>query len=98
MEPMDLRRYQLPGPVHGRMTDPAAWRAAVDNSSAQLEAQRVRGVNLDAMIEYGPEMWRRHCGQLEYTMKVGDQFFENHKDCVPYYRSISRSSKHCSRT
>jgi hypothetical protein len=78
MEPMDLRRYQLPGPVHGRMTDPAAWRAAVDNSSAQLEAQRVRGVNLDAMIEYGPEMWRRHCGQLEYTMKVGGRFFENH--------------------
>lgn len=49
MEPLDVRRYQLPGPPPGRMTDVHAWKQALDNSRAQLEAQRVRGVNLDLM-------------------------------------------------
>ena len=70
MEPLDLRRYSLPGPSSGRMTDPLAWKQAVDNSKAQLEAQRIRGVNLDAMIECGPEMWRRQCKVLEHQMTV----------------------------
>jgi hypothetical protein len=36
------KRYELPTPPAGKMTDVAAWSECVDNSMAQLEHQRTR--------------------------------------------------------
>ena len=42
METLSMKRYELPTPPAGKMTDIAAWNECVDNSMAQLEHQRTR--------------------------------------------------------
>jgi pre-mRNA-splicing factor SPF27 len=42
METLSMKRYELPTPPAGKMTDVAAWTECVDNSMAQLEHQRTR--------------------------------------------------------
>ena len=47
MDTLSMKRYELPPPPAGKMTDVAAWNECVDNSLAQLEHQRTRiGKNL----------------------------------------------------
>lgn len=60
MEPLSMKRYELPPPPPGKQTDEAAWHEAVDNSRAQLEHQSVRALNLELMLEYGCEAWKAH--------------------------------------
>ena len=55
METLSMKRYELPTPPAGKMTDVAAWTECVDNSMAQLEHQRTRIMNLDLMVDYGCE-------------------------------------------
>ena len=55
METLSMKRYELPTPPAGKMTDVAAWTECVDNSMAQLEHQRTRITNLDLMVDYGCE-------------------------------------------
>lgn len=42
MELLSMKRYELPAPPHGRMTDIAAWTECVANSYAQLQHQLTR--------------------------------------------------------
>ena len=42
MDTLSMKRYELPPPPAGKMTDVAAWNECVDNSLAQLEHQRTR--------------------------------------------------------
>ena len=42
MELLSMKRYELPAPPSGKMTDIAAWNECVDNSHAQLEHQALR--------------------------------------------------------
>ena len=42
MDTLSMKRYELPTPPAGKMTDVAAWNECVDNSMAQLEHQRSR--------------------------------------------------------
>lgn len=42
MELLSMKRYELPAPPHGRMTDIVAWTECVDNSYAQLQHQLTR--------------------------------------------------------
>jgi len=58
METLSMKRYELPTPPAGKMTDVAAWNECVDNSLAQLEHQRTRTLNLELMLEYGGESWK----------------------------------------
>lgn len=37
-----MKRYDLPAPPVGKLTDVTAWQEAVANSQAQLEHQAVR--------------------------------------------------------
>jgi pre-mRNA-splicing factor SPF27 len=86
---MDMRRYQLPSPSHGRLTDPTAWQQSLDNSRAQLEQQRTRfelrltlcfifsGVNLDWLEAYGAETYRRSNSVLESQMKMAEKVVTN---------------------
>ena len=58
MDTLSMKRYELPTPPPGKMTDVVAWTECVDNSQAQLEHQRTRIMNLDLMLDYGGESWK----------------------------------------
>ena len=59
MDVLSMRRYELPPPPAGKLTDIAAWQEAVDNSCAQLEHQALRITNLELLNGYGGYEWRR---------------------------------------
>ncbi|PSN36339.1 Pre-mRNA-splicing factor SPF27 [Blattella germanica] len=42
MDVLSMKRYELPPPPAGKMTDIAAWTECVENSMAQLEHQATR--------------------------------------------------------
>lgn len=42
MDMMSMKRYELPQPPAGKMTDVSAWNECVENSQAQLEHQALR--------------------------------------------------------
>lgn len=42
MDTLSMKRYELPPPPAGKMTDIAAWNECVENSMAQLEHQATR--------------------------------------------------------
>ncbi|KAJ9573817.1 hypothetical protein L9F63_008799, partial [Diploptera punctata] len=58
MDVLSMKRYELPPPPAGKMTDIAAWTECVENSMAQLEHQATRICNLEMMVEYGCEAWK----------------------------------------
>ncbi|EEB15271.1 conserved hypothetical protein [Pediculus humanus corporis] len=60
MEVLSMRRYELPLPPPGKLTDMSAWAECVDNSLSQLEHQATRVDNLELMLEYGCEAWRSY--------------------------------------
>ena len=46
MDTLSMKRYELPTPPAGKMTDVAAWTECVENSKAQLDHQRTRSGRL----------------------------------------------------
>lgn len=60
MEQLNMKRYELPNPVHGKLSDVASWYEAVENSMAQLEHQSTRIGNLSLMEKYGTEAWKTY--------------------------------------
>nr|CAD7261732.1 unnamed protein product [Timema shepardi]CAD7572361.1 unnamed protein product [Timema californicum] len=60
MDVLSMKRYELPPPPAGKMTDIAAWTECVENSLAQLEHQATRICNLELMVEYGCEAWKSY--------------------------------------
>ncbi|KAL5015058.1 hypothetical protein ScPMuIL_009328 [Solemya velum] len=58
MDMMSMKRYELPQPSAGKMTDISAWNECVENSQAQLEHQAVRIMNLELMGKYGAGAWK----------------------------------------
>jgi pre-mRNA-splicing factor SPF27 len=58
MDMLSMKRYELPQPSAGRMTDVAAWQESVDNSHAQLSHQALRIMNLELMSQYGSDAWK----------------------------------------
>lgn len=69
MEMMSMKRYELPTPPAGKMTDITAWQECVDNSQAQLEHQSLRILNLDMMSEFGASAWRSYNNVLSTMME-----------------------------
>jgi len=65
MDTLSMKRYELPPPPPGKMTDLQAWTECVENSSAQLEHQRTRIMNLDLMLDYGGESWKQYNDVLQ---------------------------------
>lgn len=55
-----MKRYELPQPPAGKMTDVAAWQECVDNSQAQLEHQALRILNLELMADFGVPGWKAY--------------------------------------
>lgn len=58
MEGLAMKRYELPPPPPGKLSEVGAWTESVKNSMAQLEHQSVRAINLELMMEYGCEAWK----------------------------------------
>ena len=65
MDTLSMKRYELPPPPPGKMTDLQAWTECVENSEAQLEHQRTRIMNLDLMLDYGGESWKQYNDVLQ---------------------------------
>ena len=59
MELLSMKRYELPSPSAGKMTDIWSWNECVDNSMAQLEHQAIRIDNLELMSRFGAEGWKQ---------------------------------------
>ncbi|KAI8130028.1 hypothetical protein FF38_12813 [Lucilia cuprina] len=60
METLSMKRYELPPPAAGRLSEVSAWEESIDNSKAQLEHQWVRTMNLELMLDYGIEAWKAY--------------------------------------
>lgn len=60
MEPLSMKRYELPPPPPGKISELSAWQESVENSMAQLEHQSVRAVNLELMLEFGCDAWKEY--------------------------------------
>lgn len=58
METMNTKRYELPAPPAGKLSEIQAWQESVDNSFAQLEHQSIRLINLELLEKYGCEAWK----------------------------------------
>lgn len=60
METLSMKRYELPPPSSGKLSEVSAWQESIENSMAQLEHQWVRAMNLELMLEYGIESWKAY--------------------------------------
>ncbi|XP_067628445.1 pre-mRNA-splicing factor SPF27 [Eurosta solidaginis] len=60
METLSMKRYELPPPPSGKLSEVSAWQESIENSMAQLEHQWVRSMNLELMLEYGIESWKAY--------------------------------------
>jgi len=69
MELLSMKRYELPPPPVGKLTDLTAWNECVDNSYSQLEHQATRISNLELMQEYSCESWKSYLQILQRMMK-----------------------------
>lgn len=58
MEPLSMKRYELPPPPPSKISELSAWQHSIENSMAQLEHQAVRVMNLELMLDYGCETWK----------------------------------------
>ncbi|RWS28916.1 Pre-mRNA-splicing factor SPF27-like protein [Leptotrombidium deliense] len=72
MEMMSMKRYELPAPTAGKLTDFSAWSEAVENSMAQLEHQYVRICNLNLMDKYGTTAWKAYNTVLVEMMQTSN--------------------------
>lgn len=69
MDMMNMKRYELPTPPAGKLTDVAVWNECVDNSQAQLEHQALRILNLELLQEYGSNSWKSYNDTLVKMME-----------------------------
>ncbi|XKL68864.1 hypothetical protein PGB90_006633 [Kerria lacca] len=66
MEVLSMKRYELPTPPPGRISDIVAWNECVENSYAQLQHQLIRINNLELLSEYGCEIWKN---EVQFILK-----------------------------
>ena len=90
MDNLSMKRYELPPPPAGKMTDVAAWNECVDNSLAQLEHQRTRIANLELMQEYGCDAWKVY---NEVLQKLVNQLQERLKELKKHIQEVNWSRK-----
>lgn len=79
MDMLSMKRYELPQPPAGKMTDIAAWSECVENSQAQLEHQALRILNLELMSEYGANAWKTYNTVLVQMVEQGQKQLQDIK-------------------
>ncbi|TPP64372.1 Pre-mRNA-splicing factor SPF27 [Fasciola gigantica] len=73
MELLSMKRYELPPPPAGKMTDVKAWQDAMENAEAQLEHQATRIKNLELMAQYGCNAWKQYNSVLEKDLQLHEK-------------------------
>lgn len=79
MEPLGMKRYELPPPPQSKTNELSAWQESVENSMAQLEHQAVRVMNLELMLDYGCETWRVYLDVLTSMLAKAQKQLEGIK-------------------
>jgi len=82
MEVLSMKRYELPPPPSGKLTDVSAWSECVDNSYAQLEHQFTRICNLELQLEYGCESWKTYLEVLTRMVNSSQQQLQKIKQQI----------------
>ncbi|XP_056016610.1 pre-mRNA-splicing factor SPF27-like isoform X1 [Ostrea edulis] len=77
MEMLSMKRYELPQPSAGKMTDISAWTECVDNSQAQLEHQALRILNLELMADNGSNAWKQYNSILVQMMENAQKHLQD---------------------
>lgn len=77
MDTLSMKRYELPPPPAGKMTDIAAWNECVENSLAQLEHQATR-LFFTFVFFYSPS----YCWCLYFVLLVQRIHYIN----VPHFK------------
>ena len=73
MDMLNMKRYELPPPPAGKMTDISAWNEAVDNSQAQLEHQSLRILNLELLSDFGANAWKSYNTVLSQMVEMAQR-------------------------
>lgn len=68
--PVNMSRYKVEPPPEEDKNNLQAWRAAVDNAFAQVQANKLRVTNLELSNKFGPNAWKLHAEQLQ-TLNTG---------------------------
>ena len=74
--PLDLlsmKRYELPQPPAGKMTDVSSWMECVANSQAQLEHQALRITNLQLQARFGSDAWKMYNDTLQNMLDAAQK-------------------------
>jgi hypothetical protein len=63
---LDVSRYSsVTAPSGAAAGDVGAWEASVSAASLALEAQALRGINLELMAAYGEALWKAGAGEVD---------------------------------
>lgn len=89
-QPVDMSRYKVEPPPEHMRDSLDAWRKAVDNAHAQLQATRSRLINLELGVKYGPNAWKTHTDDLT---KMGEGFAESSKVVQQDIENTNRKRK-----
>jgi pre-mRNA-splicing factor SPF27 len=95
MELLSMKRYELPPPPAGKLTDLTAWNECVDNSYSQLEHQATRISNLELMQEYSCESWKAYLLILQRMLKSSRKQLQDVKKQIQetnWYRKTTQTN------
>lgn len=87
---VNMFRYKVEPPAEEDKNSLQAWRLAVDNASAQVQATKVRVTNLELSHRFGPNAWKLHAEQLQ-TLNNGLE--ENIQEVKQEIENINRKRK-----
>jgi pre-mRNA-splicing factor SPF27 len=87
---VNMFRYKVEPPAEEDKNSLEAWRIAVDNAFAQVQATRVRVTNLELSNKFGPNAWKLHAEQLQ-TLNNGVE--QNIQEVKQDIENINRKRK-----
>jgi pre-mRNA-splicing factor SPF27 len=87
---VSMFRYKVEPPPEEDKNSLEAWRVAVDNAFAQVQATRTRVTNLELSNKFGPNAWKLHAEQLQ-TLNAGVE--ENIQEVKQDIENINRKRK-----
>ncbi|XP_037948915.1 pre-mRNA-splicing factor SPF27-like [Teleopsis dalmanni] len=95
METLSMKRYELPPPAAGKLSEVTAWQESIENSMAQLEHQWVRAMNLELMLDYGIESWKAYLEvfvALQAKAQAQLQYLKKEIQDINWKRKLAQTS------
>ncbi|XP_074654182.1 pre-mRNA-splicing factor SPF27-like [Tubulanus polymorphus] len=93
MDMLSMKRYELPQPLPGKMTDITAWTECVENSQAQLEHQALRIANLELMSEYGTNAWKMYNNTLFHMLELAQKRLQDIRKSIQDINRLRKSEQ-----